>query len=155
MKVGSDLLHIGFLHRFHYKHCHLFRGSLLRSGQYFIRMGLVRILQRCLDLGGGKIQKFLIARGFLEFFNLRRKIVLLRLPQCRQLFIQSGNASCHQVFVKFFLCGVCLRMLRRILRIVLTEKLVHVKGDRCSFLRCLYGGFHALRGPVWPPDGYG
>ena len=26
---------------------------------------------------------------------------------------------------------------------------------RCSFLRCLYGGFHALRGPAWSPDGCG
>ena len=80
MKIGVDLLHIGSLHRLHYKHSHLFRGSPFRSGQHFIRMGLLRVLQSCLDLRRVKIKKFLIARSILEFFNLRRKIVLLRLP---------------------------------------------------------------------------
>ena len=140
MKVGVDLLHIGFLHRFHYKHSHFFRGSFLRSGQHFIRMGLLRVIQSSLDLRWVKIKKFLIARGVLELFNLRRKIVLLRLPQCRQLFIQSGNASGHQIFIQFFLCGVCLRVLRRILWIVLTEKLVHVKGDIHSPLGFFFFG---------------
>ena len=146
MKVGVDLLHIGFLHRLHYKHSHLFRGNLLRSGQHFIRMGLLRVIQSGLDLRRIKIKKFLIARGVLEFFDLRRKIVLLRLPQRRQLFIQSGNASCHQLFVKFFLCGVRLWVLRRILRIVLTEKLIHVKGDIHSPLGFFFFGKVILEG---------
>ena len=145
MKVGVDLLHIGFLHRFHYKHSHLFRGNLLRSGQHFIRMGLLRVLQSGLDLRRIKIKKFLIARGILEFFDLRRKIVLLRLPQRRQLFIQSGNAPCHQVFVKFLLGSLCLRVLRRILRIVLTEKLVHVKGNIHSPFRFFFFGKIVLK----------
>ena len=140
MKIGVDLLHIGFLHRLHYKHRHLFRGNLLRSGQHFIRMGLLRVIQSGLDLRRIKIKKFLIARGVLELFNLRRKIVLLRLPQCRQLFIQRRNASRHQIFIQFFLCGVCLRVLRRILRIVLTEKLVHVKGNIHSPLGFFFFG---------------
>ena len=146
MKIGVDLLHIGFLHRFHYKHSHLFRGSPFRSGQHFIRMGLVRVIQSCLDLRRVKIKKFLIARGILELFNLRRKIVLLRLPQCRQLFIQRGNAPGHQAFVDFFLCGVRLRVLRRIPRIVLTEKLVHVKGDIHSPLGFFFFGKIVLEG---------
>ena len=146
MKIGVDLLHIGFLHRLHYKHSHLFRGNLLRSGQHFIRMGLLRVIQSGLDLRRIKIKKFLIARGVLELFNLRRKIVLLRLPQRRQLFIQSRNASCHQAFVKFLLCGVRLRVLCRILRIVLTEKLVHVKGDIHSPFRFFFFGKVILEG---------
>ena len=145
MKIGVDLLHIGFLHRLHYKHSHLFRSSPLRSGQHFIRMGLVRVLQSGLDLRRVKIKKFLIACGVLELFNLRGKIVLLRLPQRRQLFIQSGNASGHQIFIQFFLCGVCLRVLRRILRIVLTEKLVHVKGDIHSPFRFFFFGKIVLK----------
>ena len=154
MKVGVDLLHIGFLHRFHYKHSHLFRGSPLRSAQHFIRMGLLRVLQSCLDLRRIKIKKFLIARGILELFDLRGKIVLLRLSQRRQLFIQSGNASGHQAFVNFFLCGVCLRVLRRILRIVLTEKLIHVKGDIHSPLGFFFFGKIILEGhhPVFVGD---
>ena len=109
-------------------------------------MGLLRVIQSGLDLRRIKIKKFLIARGILELFNLRRKIVLLRLPQCRQLFIQSGNASGHQIFIQFFLCGVCLRVLRRILRIVLTEKLVHVKGDIHSPLGFFFFGKIVLKG---------
>ena len=109
-------------------------------------MGLLRVLQTCLDLRRVKIKKFLIARGVLEFFDLRRKIVLLRLTQRRQLFIQSGNASRHQVFVNFFLCGVCLRVFRRILRITLPEKLVHVKGDIHSPFRFFFFGKIVLKG---------
>jgi len=146
MKVGGDFLHIGFLHRFHYKHSHLFRSSPLRSGQHFIHMGLLRVIQSGLDLRWVKVKKFFIARGVLELFNLRRKIVLLRLPQCCQLFIQSGNASGHQIFIQFFLCGVCLRVLRRILWIVLTEKLVHVKGNIHSPLGFFFFGKIVLKG---------
>ena len=109
-------------------------------------MGLLRVIQSGLDLRRVKIKKFLIARGILELFNLRRKIVLLRLPQRRQLFIQSGNAPCHQVFVKFLLCSMRLRVLRRILRIVLTEKLVHVKGDIHSPFRFFFFGKIVLKG---------
>lgn len=67
-----------------------------------------------------------------KLFNLRRKIVLLGLTQRRQLFIQSGNAPGHQVFIEFFLCGVRLRVLRCILRIVLTEKPVHINLVRAA-----------------------
>ena len=131
--VGGRLHIGGYLRR-------ILPFCLFCKSQHFVNTGLVRILQRCLDLGGVKIQKFLIARSILEFFNLRRKIVLLRLPQRRQLFVQSGNASGHQIFIQFFLCGVCLRVLRRILRIVLTEKLVHVKGDIHSPLGFFFFG---------------
>ena len=119
---------------------HVLPFCLFRKSQHLVNTGLVRVLQHCLDLRWVKVKKFLIARGVLELFNFRRKIILLCLSQRRQLFIQSGNAPCHQAFVKFFLCGVRLRVLRRILRIVLTEKLVHVKGDIHSPLRFFFFG---------------
>ena len=154
MKIGVDLLHIGFLHRLHYKHSHLFRGNLLRSGQHFIRMGLLRVIQSGLDLRRIKIKKFFIARGVLELFDLGGKIVLLRLAQRRQPFLQSGDASCHQIFIKHFLCGVRLRVLRRVLRIVLTEKLVHIKGDIHGPLGFFFFGKIVLEGhhPVFVGD---
>ena len=119
---------------------------LFRKSQHFVNTGLLRVLQTCLDLRRVKIKKFLIARGILELFNLRRKIVLLRLPQRRQLFIQSGNAPCHQVFVEFLLGSLCLRVFRRILRITLPEKLVHVKGDIHSPLGFFFFGKIILEG---------
>ena len=126
--------------------CRILPFRSFRSSQHFIHAGFSRVIQSSLDLRWVKVKKFLIARGVLEFFDLRRKIVLLRLPQRRQLFIQSRNASCHQAFVKFLLCGVRLRVLCRILRIVLTEKLVHVKGNIHSPLGFFFFGKIVLEG---------
>ena len=127
---------------------------LFRCGQHFIHAGSVRILQGRLDLGRVEIQKLLVARGVLELFDLRRKIVRLGLAQRRQLFLQSGDAPGHQAFVNFFLCGVRLRVLRRVLRIVLTEKLVHIKGDIHSPFRFFFFGKIVLEGhhPVFVGD---
>ena len=116
------------------------------SGQHFIHTGFSRVLQSCFDLRRVKVEKFLIVRGILEFFDLRRKIVLLRLTQRRQLFIQRGNTPGHQAFVNFFLCGMRLWGLRHILRIVLTEKLIHVKGDIHSPLGFFFFGKIVLKG---------
>ena len=126
--------------------CRILPFRSFRSSQHFIHAGFNRVLQSGLDLRHVKVKKFLIARGVLEFFDLRRKIVLLCLPQRRQLFIQSGNASGHQIFVKFLLCGMRLRVLRCILRIVLTEKLIHVKGDIHSPLGFFFFGKIVLKG---------
>ena len=127
---------------------------LFRGGQHFIHTGSVRILQSRLDLGRVEIKKLLVSRGVLELFDLGRKIVLLRLAQRRQLFLQSGDAPGHQAFVNFFLCGVRLRMLRRVLRIVLTEKLVHIKGNIHSPLGFFFFGKIVLEGhhPVFIGD---
>ena len=61
----------------------------------------------------------------------------------------------HQVDV---LSVLALALQRRfdLFRQVFAQKISDSFNDhRCSFLRCLYGGFHALRGPVLSPDGYG
>ena len=61
----------------------------------------------------------------------------------------------HQVDV---LSVLALALQRRfdLFRQVFAQKISDSFNDhRCSFLRCLYGGFHALRGPAWSPDGCG
>ena len=127
---------------------------LFRRGQHFIHTGSVRILQGRLDLGRVEVQELLVARGVLELFDLGGKIVLLGLAQRRQLFIQSGDAPGHQIFIKRFLCGVRLRVLRRVLRIVLTEELVHIKGDIHGPLGFFFFGKIVLEGhhPVFVGD---
>ena len=119
----------GRLHLFpaHIRHMEGSPGRAYRlAGLPVIRRGL-----------RGYIQNFLIPAGLLELLQFRRKIVLLGLPQVRQLFIQSRNAARHQVFIDFFLRCVFLRVLRRVLRIALPEKFIHVVGD----IHCPLGQF--------------
>ena len=109
-------------------------------------MGLIRVFDGLPDRLGVYIQKFLIAGGVLELLDLRRKIVLLGLPQGGQLLVQGGDAPSHQIFVDFFLRRVFLRVLGGILRIVLPEKLVHIVGKVHGPFRNFFFGDVILEG---------
>ena len=167
MEARGDFLHIGLLHGFHHQDSQLLWRRLLavqlrlilpvclfRKGQHLVHMGLIRVFDGLPDRLRVYIQKFLIAGGVLEFLNLRRKIVLLGLPQGGQLLVQGGDAPGHQVFVDFFLRRVFLRVLGGILRIVLPEKLVHVVGKIHGPFRNFFFGDVVLEGhhPVFLRD---
>ena len=64
---------------------------LFRKGQHLVHMGLIRVFDGLPDRLGVYIQKFLIAGGVLELLDLRRKIVLLGLPQGGQLLVQGRD----------------------------------------------------------------
>ena len=117
-------------------------------------MGLIRVFDGFPNHLGVYIQKFLIAGGVLEFLNLRRKIVLLGLPQGGQLLVQGGDTPGHQIFVDFFLRRVFLRVLSGILRVVLPEKLVHIVGKVHGPFRNFFFGDVVLEGhhPVFLRD---
>ena len=114
----------------------------LRRGRHHTPIPVIGILllrqwRRCLR---SHIQNFLIPAGLLELLQLRREVIILGLPQVRQLFIQSRNAARHQVFINFFLRRVFLRVLGGVLRVVLAKKLVHIVGNvHCPFRNFFFG----------------